>query len=195
MSKSVRPLARHCIGGVQCWSDVYWGPVLGLNSHVTPALKLDVKSADPIRHLIFCGNICRIMELNFCGQHFVCERGAKSVVDAGSFCLPFCFSTTTSYCCYYFPRPIKNRGRGLAPALATTAAARHTRTGAGLGGPPGHSGALFLAWVCSLLRCCGVAASLPGSPRRLVVAEELLHENPPFRDHPKMNYVKVAVFG
>ena len=43
----------------------------------------------------------------------------------------------------YFPRLIKNRGRGLPPALATAAAARHTRTGAGSGGPPGHFGALF----------------------------------------------------
>ena len=51
------------------------------------------------------------------------------------------------------------------PALTRAAAARHTRTGAGSGGPPGHSGALFSA----------------------------VHENPPFRDHPKMNYVKCAV--
>ena len=52
------------------------------------------------------------------------------------------------------------------PALATAAAARYTRTGAGSGGPPGHSGALFPA----------------------------VHENPPFWDHPKMNYIKCAVF-
>ena len=63
----------------------------------------------------------------------------------------------------YFPRLIKNRGRGLPPALATAAAARHTRTGAGSGGPPGHAAALFSA----------------------------VHENPPFRDDPKMDYVKV----
>ena len=64
---------------------------------------------------------------------------------------------------FYFPRLIKNRGRGLPPALTTAAAARHTRTGAGSGGPPGHAAALFSA----------------------------VHENPPFRDHPKMVYVKV----
>ena len=63
----------------------------------------------------------------------------------------------------YFPRVIKNERRGLPPALTRVAAARHTRTGAGSGGPPGHFVALFAA----------------------------VHENPPFRDHPKMNY---AVF-
>ena len=66
----------------------------------------------------------------------------------------------------YFPCVIKNERRGLPPALARVAAARHTRTGAWSGGPPGHSGAFFPA-VC---------------------------ENSPFWDRPKMNYVKVAVF-
>ena len=46
---------------------------------------------------------------------------------------------------YYFPRPIKNEGRGLPPALTRAAAAWHTNTRAGSGGPPGHSGALFWA--------------------------------------------------
>ena len=64
------------------------------------------------------------------------------------------------------PGPMKNEGRGLPLALTRAAAERHTYTRAGLGGPPGHSGALLSA----------------------------VHENPPFRDNPKMNCVKVAVF-
>ena len=55
------------------------------------------------------------------------------------------------------------------PALSRVALARHTRTrsGWGLGGPLGHAGALFPA----------------------------VHEENPFRDHPKLNNVKVAILG
>ena len=66
-----------------------------------------------------------------------------------------------AYYYYYFSRVIKNEGRGLPPALARVAAVRHARTGARSGGPPGHSGAVSPA----------------------------VYENPPFRDHPKMNYL------
>ena len=62
----------------------------------------------------------------------------------------------------YFPCPIKNEGRGLPPALTRVATARHTRTGAGSGGPPGHSGALFFG--CS--------------------------RKPPYQGPPKIDYVK-----
>ena len=45
----------------------------------------------------------------------------------------------------YFPRVIKNRGRGLPPALSRVVLARHTRTRAGSEGPLWHARALFPA--------------------------------------------------
>ena len=43
----------------------------------------------------------------------------------------------------YFPCIIKNRGRHFFVILCSVTAARHNRTGAGLGGPSGYSGPFF----------------------------------------------------